>query len=79
MAKFKTFLKYSLIGGAVASTALSFKSNQYEWDSIGAVRLTRAAVAVFKIGVIYKRDLYGKKLDKNTPEYKEIKVIIKVF
>ncbi|KAF7284228.1 hypothetical protein GWI33_022380 [Rhynchophorus ferrugineus] len=75
MAKYKNLFKYSLIGGAVASTALSLRSNQYEWDSIGAVRLTRAAVTVFKIGVIYKKDLYGKKLDKNSQEYKEIKSI----
>lgn len=70
----RKLLKYSLIGGALGSIALSLKGNQYEWDSIGIVRLTRAAITVSKIGVIYKRDLYGKGLDKKSLEYKELKV-----
>ena len=72
--RMRPLIKYSLIGAAVGSTAFSLKSNQYEWDSIGIVRLSRAAVTVFKIGIIYKRDLYGKGLDKKSPEYKELKV-----
>ncbi|KAL1500909.1 hypothetical protein ABEB36_006328 [Hypothenemus hampei] len=69
----KRFLKYALIGGITGSTALSLRTNQYEWDSIGVVRLSRAAVTVFKIGVIYKKDLYSKGLDKKSVEYKQLK------
>ncbi|XP_030751618.1 uncharacterized aarF domain-containing protein kinase 1-like [Sitophilus oryzae] len=75
MSKIRPFVKYSLIGGAVVSTALSLRANQYELDSIGAVRLSRAAFTVFQIGVIYKKDLYGKRLDKSSPEYKELKSV----
>lgn len=70
----RPILKYSLLGGALGSTALSLKCNQYEWDSIGIVRFGRAALTVFEIGVIYQRDLYSKRLDKATLEYKELKV-----
>lgn len=74
--RMRPIIKYSLIGGAIGSTALSLQRNQYEWDSIGIVRLSRAAVTVFKIGVIYKKDLYGKGLDKKSQEYKDLKVYI---
>ncbi|CAG9768815.1 unnamed protein product [Ceutorhynchus assimilis] len=73
--KMRTIIKYSLIGGALGSTALSLQRNQYEWDSIGIVRLSRAAITVFKCGVIYKRDLYGKGFDKKSKEYKELKSV----
>lgn len=72
-AKVSRLIKYGLIGGAAASTAASLHANQYQLDSIGIVRLTRAAVTVFKIGVIYKKELYGAKLDKTSSEYKELK------
>lgn len=66
-------LKYGLVGSAAASTLASLHANQYQLDSVGIVRLTRAAVTVFNIGVIYKRELYGTGLDKNSTEYKELK------
>lgn len=66
-------IKYGLIGGIAASTAASLHANQYQLDSIGIVRLTRAAVTVFNIGIIYKKELYGAKLNKNSAEYKELK------
>ncbi|XP_050313601.1 aarF domain-containing kinase 1 [Anthonomus grandis grandis] len=75
ISRIKPLLKYALVGGAIGSTALSLKRNQYEWDSIGVVRLSRAAVTVFKIGVIYKFELYGPKLDKKTKEYLQLKSV----
>lgn len=71
--KLGRLLKYSLIGGATIGTAVSLHGNQYQLNSIGIVRLSRAAITVFKIGVIYKKDLYGKGLDKNSEEYKQLK------
>ncbi|XP_072393147.1 aarF domain-containing kinase 1 [Diabrotica undecimpunctata] len=71
--KLRPILKYSLITSIIGGTALSLKTNQYQLDSIGIVRLSRAAYTVLQIGVIYKRDLYGKKLDPTSEEYKETK------
>ncbi|KAG5895660.1 hypothetical protein JTB14_008669 [Gonioctena quinquepunctata] len=73
--KLRPFLKYSLIGAVIGGTALSLKGNQYQLDSIGIVRFGRAAFTVLQIGVIYQKDLYGKRLDKKTKEYKELKSI----
>lgn len=69
--KLSRLVKYSLIGGAVVGTVASLRTNSL--DSIGIVRLSRAAVTVFQIGVIYQKNLYGKGLDKSTLEYKEVK------
>ncbi|VEN37521.1 unnamed protein product [Callosobruchus maculatus] len=69
----RSVVKCFLIGGAVGGTALSLHTNQYQVDSIGIVRLARAACTVFQIGVIYKKDLYMKGLDKKSIEYKELK------
>lgn len=73
--KLRPIVKYSVIGGLIGGTAISLKSNQYQWDSIGIVRLSRAACTVFQIGLIYKIDLYGKGFDKKSIEYKEQKSI----
>lgn len=71
--KFGRIAKYSLLAGTVAGTAASLKGNQYELDSIGIVRLTRAAVTVFNIGVIYKKELHTKGLIRGSDEYNKIK------
>lgn len=73
--KLRSILKYSLGVGLIGGTALSLKGNQYQWDSIGIVRLGRAGYTVFQIGVIYKKDLYGKGFDKTSQEYKAQKSI----
>lgn len=70
---FKTILKYSLFGGAALGTALSLRANQYQFDSIGIVRLSRAACTVFDISLTYKMKLLNKNLDKNSDEYKQTK------
>lgn len=66
-------LKYGIVGGAAAGTIASLHTNQYQLNSIGIVRLSRAAYTVFKIGVIYKKELYAVGLDKQSIEYKELK------
>ncbi|CAH1102503.1 unnamed protein product [Psylliodes chrysocephalus] len=73
--KLRPLAKYSLIGALIGGTALSLKTNQYELNSIGIVRLSRAAFTVFQVGIIYKRDLYGRNLDTNSQEYKDLKSI----
>ncbi|XP_056637640.1 aarF domain-containing kinase 1 [Diorhabda carinulata] len=71
--KLRPLLKYSILTSIIGGTAVSLKTNQYHLDSIGIVRLSRAACTVFQIGVIYKKDLYGKRLDTNSEEYKIVK------
>ncbi|XP_044260030.1 aarF domain-containing kinase 1 [Tribolium madens] len=73
--KLNRLVKYSLVASATIGTAVSLQGNQYQLNSIGIVRLTRAAVTVFQIGVIYKKDLYGQNLDKNSEDYKKLKSI----
>ncbi|XP_066157451.1 aarF domain-containing kinase 1-like isoform X1 [Euwallacea fornicatus] len=73
--RIQSIVKYTLIGGALGSTAFSLQRNQFEWNSIGIVRFSRAALTVFKIGSIYQYDLYSKGLDKKSVEYKELKSI----
>lgn len=66
-------LKYSAIGGGTILTALSLRTNDYDINSLGIVRLSRAAFTVFDIGHTYKRNLYSKEWDKDSAEYKELK------
>lgn len=71
--KLSRILKYALIGGSVTATTISLKNNNYQVDSIGIVRLSRAAWTVFNISLIYKNELYALKLNKEGEEYKNIK------
>lgn len=66
----RRILKYSAIGGATIVTGLSLQSNAYDLNSLGIVRLSRAAITVYDIGITYKTKLYYKEWDKTTPEYK---------
>lgn len=71
--KYKSALKYILIGAPVIAGAISLKNNEYKLDSMGIVRLNRAAWTVFNISLIYKKELYSLKLDKSSDEYKKVK------
>lgn len=66
-------LKYSAIGGGTILTALSLRTNDYDINSLGIVRLSRAAYTVFDIGYTYKKSLYAKEWDKTSVEYKTLK------
>lgn len=66
-------LKYSAIGSGVVLTALSLRTNDYDINSLGIVRLSRAAYTVFDIGYTYKKNLYAKEWDKTSVEYKALK------
>uniref|UniRef100_A0A1Y1MDT0 ABC1 atypical kinase-like domain-containing protein n=1 Tax=Photinus pyralis TaxID=7054 RepID=A0A1Y1MDT0_PHOPY len=67
--KFRTILKYGALGGLAVGTFFSLRTNDYQVDSIGVVRLSRAAAAVFDITSVYKKKLYKSDLDKNSQEY----------
>lgn len=66
----KRVLKYSAISGSVVLTGLSLRTNDYDINSVGVVRLSRAALTVYNIGYLYRQNLYKKEWDKQTVEYK---------
>lgn len=66
-------ITYSAIGIGTISTGLSLRANDYEIDSLGIVRLGRAALTVFDIGITYKTQLFYKDWDKESEEYNEEK------
>ncbi|XP_046669485.1 aarF domain-containing kinase 1 isoform X1 [Homalodisca vitripennis] len=66
----RRLVKYGLVGSVLVGGVTSLHANQYNIDSIGVVRLGRSAFTVFKIGMHYKMELYGKNLDPNSEEYK---------
>ncbi|ALC40823.1 CG3608 [Drosophila busckii] len=63
-------LGYSVLGAGLVSTGLSLRTNDYDINSLGIVRLSRSACAVVDVALTYKRELYYKEWDKSTPEYK---------
>nr|CAD7409427.1 unnamed protein product [Timema poppensis] len=69
----RRLLKYGAVTGALLGTALSLKANQYSLDSIGVVRLGRAATTVFGIALHYKQTLYASELDHTSPQYLQLK------
>ncbi len=69
MYSFRRLLKYSILGGTVVGTGLSLKTNDYDINSVGIVRLGRAAATVFDIARSYKKNLYYKEWDKSSKEY----------
>lgn len=70
---FRRYLKYGLLLGASAGTVASLHNNDYQLDSIGVVRLSRSVLTAYSIARTYKRELYAKKWDKSTDEYKTVK------
>ncbi|XP_045465484.1 aarF domain-containing kinase 1 [Harmonia axyridis] len=71
--KFKHFSKYALIAGTLVTTSYSLHENNYDINSLGIVRFTRAAATVLKIGATYKNELYGSGLEKGSPQYNKLK------
>lgn len=69
----RRIVKYTFFGVTGTGTALSLHSNDYNINSIGIVRLARAAYTVFEIGVTYKQKLYYQEWDKQSLEYAEQK------
>lgn len=61
-------LKYSAVGGGIVLTGLSLRTNDI--NSVGIIRLSRAAITVYDIACLYRKNLYKKEWDKKSPEYK---------
>ncbi|KAK0096952.1 hypothetical protein PV326_003754 [Microctonus aethiopoides] len=73
MLRTRRFMKYAVVGAVGIGTLASWRKNAYDIGSIGIVRLSRAAVAVFIIGSHYKKALYSGEITKSSPEYAEVK------
>lgn len=69
----KKLLKYSLIGSVGVATTFTLQQNHYDINSLGPVRVSRAATTVFDISLNYRRNIYQRKLDTNSQEYLDIK------
>ena len=63
-------LKYSAVGGGLVLTGLSLRTNDYDINSVGIIRLSRAALTVYDIACLYRKNLYKKQWDKTSAEYK---------
>lgn len=63
-------IKYSAVAGGTVVTGLSLRTNDYDINSLGAVRLTRAVLTVYDIGCTYKQNLYKKEWDRKSSAYK---------
>lgn len=70
MWQLRRVIKYSVIGSGVVLTGLSLRTNDYDINSLGVVRLSRAALTVYDIGCTYKENLYKKEWDKKSHAYK---------
>ncbi|EEB15541.1 conserved hypothetical protein [Pediculus humanus corporis] len=68
----KRILKYT---GGVFTVSLGFTlfSNEFDFNSIGIVRLGRVAFAAGRIANHYKKTLYSSTLDPDSQEYKILK------
>lgn len=66
-------LTYGSLGAGALATGFSLHANNYDVNSLGAVRLGRSAVAVVDVSLLYKRELYYREWDKSSNEYKELK------
>lgn len=62
--------KYSAISGGIVLTGFSLRHNDYDVNSVGIIRLSRAALTVFDIAHLYRQQLYKKEWDKKSDEYK---------
>ncbi|XP_050428644.1 aarF domain-containing kinase 1 [Adelges cooleyi] len=66
-----------IIGLGVASgttaTAISYYDNSFNLDSIGILRLSRAAITGLHVIIHYKTSLYASSVDKSLPNYEEIR------
>lgn len=70
MWQLRRVIKYSVIGSGVVLTGLSLRTNDYDVNSLGLVRLSRAALTVYDVGCTYKQNLYKKEWDKKSQAYK---------
>ncbi|KAL6256347.1 hypothetical protein P5V15_012464 [Pogonomyrmex californicus] len=69
----RRLLKIAAVGTIGFGTLASLRVNEYDIGAIGIVRLSRAALAVFKIGRYYQKELYSSKLDRKSVEYLQLK------
>lgn len=69
----KKIFKYSLIGSVGVGTTFTLQKNNYDINSLGPVRLGRAATTVLDISLNYRKNIYRKQLDVTSQEYIDLK------
>lgn len=69
----RRFIKIGLMGAACTGTVISLHSNDYDLNSVGVVRLGRAATTVLDVSLNYKRNLYGAQVEKTSKKYIQLK------
>jgi hypothetical protein len=69
-------IQYGLLGSTIVGTGLSLHNANYDWSGIGIVRFTRSAMAVIEIATLYQRELFFKKWDKSSKEYRDQRSIV---
>ncbi|XP_014282128.1 aarF domain-containing kinase 1 isoform X1 [Halyomorpha halys] len=65
----RQILKYTIIGGGLVGTAISYKANMYNFEAIGLFRFGRAAATALAIGLHYRKQLYLTDLDPQSLDY----------
>lgn len=73
MWQLRRLAKYTIFTGATTATVVSLHTNNYDINSLGIVRLARAAITVYNIGWTYKSQLYYKEWDTSSQEFKDEK------
>lgn len=73
MWQLRRLAKYTVLAGATTATVVSLHANNYDVNSLGIVRLSRAAITVYDIGWTYKSRLYRQKWDTSSQEFKDEK------
>lgn len=70
MSQLRRLTKYAFFATTATATVVSLHANHYDINSLGIVRLSRAAITVYNIGWAYKSKLYYKEWDTSSQEYK---------
>lgn len=69
----RKLLKLGVAASSLGAYTWALRTDHETVNSIGLIRLSRAAYSVFKISVIYRTNLYGTGLDHESDEYLQIK------
>lgn len=60
-------------GGGALGIYLTLSRHDYDLNALGFLRLGRAALTVFNVGLYYKQELINSKLDRTSQDFAELK------
>ncbi|KAK4883428.1 hypothetical protein RN001_006747 [Aquatica leii] len=70
---FRRLFKYGSIAGLSTGLLISLRANDYDFNSIGILRLSRAVSTVYDIALVYRNKLYKSNLEGSQPDFEKIK------